>query len=185
MDGHAHSSVHNKYSPLQVGSYATETTTWTRPEDMKGTARPSYSITSANSGADVAAASAAALAATSVALQSANYAQASEALAAAEDLYAFAKTVIPALSTPGCTASQTESSPFSKSSSQKDCAAQLLCSASLTATASAAFVLSAVPCKVPHQAMTSQPLPQTIHRVQLCITHSVALAQPCTASGSS
>ena len=71
---HAHSSGHNRCSPLQVGSYATETTTWTRPEDMSGTARPSYSITSANSGADVAAASAAALAATSVALLSANYA---------------------------------------------------------------------------------------------------------------
>ena len=103
-----------------MGSYATETTTWTRPEDMTGTARPSYSITSANSGADVAAASAAALAATSVALQSANYAQASEALAAAEDLYAFAKTVIPAFSTPGCTASQTEGLPSARAAAGGD-----------------------------------------------------------------
>ena len=120
----ARNSGHNRCSPLQVGSYATETTTWTRPEDMDATARPSYSVTSANSGADVAAASAAALAATSLALQSANYAQASQALAASEDLYAFAKTVIPASSTPGCTASQTEASPFSKSSGQRRCGAQ-------------------------------------------------------------
>lgn len=110
---HAQKSSHNGCSPLQVGSYATETTTWTRSEDMNGTVRPSFSITSANSGADVAAASAAALAATSVALQSANYAKASEALAAAEDLYAFAKTVIPAFSAPACTASHAERSPSS------------------------------------------------------------------------
>ena len=168
---HAHCSGPNRCGPLQVGSYATETTTWTRPEDMNGTARPSYSITAPNSGADVAAASAAALAATSVALQSANYAQASEALAAAEDLYAFAKTVIPAPSLPGCTASQNASSPFSKSSSQRGCAAELLCSASLSATASAAFVLSAAPCKVPLQAMTSQLLSRS--SVCSCTSHTV------------
>ena len=108
-------------SPLQVGSYATETMTWTRPEDMSGSARPSYSITSADSGADVAAASAAALAATSVALQSANYAQASEALAAAEDLYAFAKTVIPAFSTPGAQPAKFKGHPSARAAARGLC----------------------------------------------------------------
>ena len=81
---------------LQVGSYAAETATWTRPEDMT-TSRPNITISTVNAtstaAADLVGNAAAALAAASMAWESVNSTYAAQALLAAKDLYTFAQSV--------------------------------------------------------------------------------------------
>ena len=81
---------------LQVGSYAAETATWTRPEDMI-TSRPNITISTVNAtttaAADLVGNAAAALAAASMVWESMNSAYAAQTLLAAKDLYAFAQSV--------------------------------------------------------------------------------------------
>lgn len=81
---------------LQVGSYAAETLTWTRPEDMT-TSRLNITISVVNAtstaAADLIGNAAAALAAASMVWDSVNSAYAAQALLAAKDLYTFAQSV--------------------------------------------------------------------------------------------
>ena len=79
-----------------MGSYATETATWARPEDMT-TSRPNITISTVNAtttaAADLVGNAAAALAAASMVWESVNSAYAAQALLAAKDLYTFAQSV--------------------------------------------------------------------------------------------
>ena len=81
---------------LQVGSYAAETATWTRPEDMT-TVRPNITISTVNAtttaAADLVGNAAAALAAASLVWEDVSSAYAAQALLAAKDLYTFAQSV--------------------------------------------------------------------------------------------
>ena len=81
---------------MQVGSYASEMGTWTRPEDMT-TSRGNITISTTNAttaaAADLVGNAAAALAAASMVWETANTAYAAQAMLAAKDLYAFAQSV--------------------------------------------------------------------------------------------
>ena len=80
---------------LQVGDYASETSTWDRPENMT-TTRSNITVSTANgtaAGADLVSNAAAALAAASLVWESSNSAYAAQTLIAAKDLYSFAQAV--------------------------------------------------------------------------------------------